>query len=266
MPEIDVGRYEWLKISKHQTIATVVLSNPTRRNALGPAMHHEVERVWLELDADDDVRVVILTGDGNSFCAGADLSDQSAGGLSKRRRPETLAARRLFWNMLDFEKPILAKVRGPAYGVGANIALAADVVFASEDARFCDSHVKVGIAPGDGGAALWPLLIGFHRAKEFLMTGDPIPAAQAAEMGLINHCVRAEELDATVQALAERLAAGAPLAISYAKMAVNVMLKQLMAGAFETSLAYDFLTLTTDDHQEGARAFKEKRQPNFRGS
>jgi enoyl-CoA hydratase len=265
MPDIDPSRYEWIKISKQEGIATLTLNNPRKKNALPVAMHGEIERVWNDVDADDDIRVVVLTGEGDAFCAGADISGHQDAGVARRRRPETRRARRLFWNMLDCEKPIIAKVRGPAYGVGANIALASDIVIAAENARFCDSHVKVGIAPGDGGAALWPLLIGFHRAKEYLMTGDPIDARRAAEIGLINQCVKAEELDICVQRLAERLAAGAPLAIAYAKMSVNLLLKQLVAGAFETSLAYDLLTLSTEDHAEGARAFREKRTPKFTG-
>ena len=168
--------------------------------------------------------------------------------------------------MLDCEKPIIAKVRGPAYGLGVNVALACDIVVAAEGARFCDSHVKNGITPGDGGAALWPLLIGFHRAKELIMTGDPVDARRAADIGLINHCVTDAELDGFVDALARKLADGPPLAISYAKLSVNTMLKQLMAGAFETSMAYDQLTLKTNDVREGASAFLEKRKPKFSGS
>jgi enoyl-CoA hydratase len=167
--------------------------------------------------------------------------------------------------MLDSEKPIIAKVRGYAYGLGVNIALACDLVYAAEGARFCDSHVKMGIVPGDGGAALWPLLIGFHRAKEYLLTGEPLDARRAAEIGLINHCVADSELDAAVDAMARKLAEGAPLAISYGKLSINLLLKQLVAGAFETSLAYDQLTLYTQDHKEGADAFMEKRKPRFTG-
>ncbi|MEX1147581.1 MAG: enoyl-CoA hydratase/isomerase family protein [Sphingomonadales bacterium] len=248
-------------------IATVTISNPRRKNAVSRPMHRQLERIWEEIDCDDDIRVVILTGDGDAFCAGTDLSvqkDQNEAG--RPGRPPTGSARRLFWNMLDCEKPIIAKVRGVAYGLGVNIALAADIVVASEGTRLCDSHVKMGIAPGDGGAALWPLLIGFHRAKELLMLGDPVEASKAAELGLINHCVPEDELDDYVNTLAAKLTAGAPLAISYAKMSVNLMLKQMMAGAFETSLAYDQLTLFTKDHKEGVRAFMEKRKPRFIGS
>ncbi|MAC56763.1 MAG: enoyl-CoA hydratase [Novosphingobium sp.] len=267
MPALDPSEYEWIKISKDDGVATLTLSNPRRKNAVTRPMHKEIERIWDDVDRDDDIRVVILTGEGDAFCAGTDLSMQDSENQSGRKgRPPTKSARRLFWNMLDSEKPIIAKVRGPAYGVGVNIALACDMVIASEGARFCDSHVRMGIAPGDGGAALFPLLLGFHRAKEYLMLGEPIPAPKAAEIGLINYCVPDEELDAVVDGYARRLAVGAPLAISYGKMSVNLLLKQMTAGAFETSLAYDQLTLFTEDHKEGARAFLEKRDPVFRGS
>lgn len=248
-------------------IAVVTINNPRRKNALTWRMHCDLERIWDDLDADDDVRAVILTGSGEAFCTGADFSAEHTDPGQRKipRRPRSGGARRLFWNMLDFEKPIIAKVRGPAYGLGASIAVAADIVVASDSAVFCDSHVKAGIAPGDGGAALWPLLIGFNRAKEYLMTGDRIPASKAAEMGLINHCVAPAELDDFVERLALRLCQGAPLAISYAKLSVNLLLKQLIGGAFETSLAYDLLTLTTDDHAEGLQAFSDKRQPRFKG-
>jgi enoyl-CoA hydratase len=266
MPTIDPAGYEMIDVSSVDGVATLTLNNPARKNAVNRQMHLELERVWDEVDSDEDIRVVVLTGAGGAFCSGIDLSGlQTEGSAGRPGRPRTRGARRLFWNMLDCEKPIIAKVRGVAYGLGVNIAMACDLVIAAEGARFCDSHVKAGLVPGDGGAALWPLLIGFHRAKEFLMTGDPIDARRAAEMGLINYCVPEMELDRFVAEYANKLVAGAPLAISYAKLAINTLLKQLMAGAFETSLAYDQLTLRTRDHAEGAAAFLERRKPKFTG-
>lgn len=267
MPSIDPKRYEWIKVEKRDAIVTLTLNNPAKKNAVSRPMHREIERVWDDVDADDDIRVAILTGEGGAFCAGTDLSVQNADNQAGRPgRPPTRSARRLFWNMLDAEKPIIAKVRGPAYGVGVNIALACDIVIAAEGARLCDSHVRHGIAAGDGGVALFPLLIGFHRAKELLMLGEAVEAEKAAAMGLINYCVADAELDAFVDAMAARLAEGAPLAISYTKMSVNLLLKQMTAGAFEASQAYDQLTLFTKDHVEGAKAFVEKRKPKFSGS
>lgn len=267
MVAINPDKYEFIRIEKRDGVATLTMDNPGRKNAVNRRMHAELEFIWDDIDADDDVRVAVLTGANGAFCAGIDindLKDQNDGG--RKGRPRTRGARRLFWNMLDCEKPIIAKVRGPAYGVGVNIAMACDLVYADETARFCDSHVKIGLTPGDGGAALWPLLVGFHRAKELIMTGDVVDARRAADIGLINYCVEADALDGAVDAMAAKLAAGAPLAISYAKLAVNMMLKQLMAGAFETSMAYDQLTLFTDDHKEAAKAFLEKRPPRFSGS
>jgi enoyl-CoA hydratase len=266
---IDPDKYTGLLLRKQGRILHAELNNPGRKNALNPTMINDLHRLWTEVDEDDDVHVVVLSGHGDAFCAGIDLAN-----LSKNSGPEKNSTKRLsvkgprdsFWRMLDCETPIISKVRGPAYGLGVNICLSADIVIASENARFCDSHVKNGIAPGDGGAALWPLLIGFHRAKEYIMLGDPIGGRAAADMGLINHCVPDEELDATVDRMAERLAEGAPLAIAFAKLSVNVMLKQLMAGAFETSMAYDMLTLKTNDVREGSTAFVEKRAPKFTGT
>jgi len=267
MPAIDPAHYQMIKISSQEGVATLTLNNPTRRNAVTRQMHSELERIWDDVDADDDIRVAVLTGEAGTFCAGTDLGvQQQSNNEGRKGRPRTRPARRIFWNMLDCEKPIIAKVRGYAYGLGVNLALICDMVYASETAKFCDSHVKMGIAPGDGGAALWPLLIGFSRAKEFILTGDPIEGPRAAQMGLINYCLADSELDAAVDAMARKLADGAPLAISYGKLSVNAMLKQLIAGAFETSLAYDQLTLYTQDHKEGANAFMQKRKPKFTGS
>jgi enoyl-CoA hydratase len=269
MPKIDPDSYTGLKLHMEGRVLHAAFNNPAKKNALNATMIDELHRLWAEVDGDDDVYVVVLSGEGSAFCAGIDLSTlaRSPGPESQRpRRFSVKGPRDTFWKMLDCEKPIIAKVRGPAYGLGVNICLSADIVIAAENARFCDSHVKNGIAPGDGGAVLWPLLIGFHRAKEYIMLGEPIDGPKAAEIGLINYCVPDEQLDGAVDDMANKLANGAPLAISFAKLSVNVMLKQIMAGAFETSMAYDMLTLRTNDVREGSSAFVEHRSPNFTGT
>ncbi len=264
----DYSRYEHLILERdrERRVLTITLSNPGKKNALTPQMQGELEYIFDDAWADEEINVIILTGQGDAFCAGADMSNLSNEASQGRPgTPPTRGVKRLFYSMLDCEKPIIAKVRGPAYGLGVNLALAADVVYVSETAKLCDSHVRAGIAPGDGGAVLWPLLIGFHRAKEYLMTGDALSGAEAAAIGLVNRCFPDDALDVAVETLANRLAQGSPLAISYAKSSVNVMLKQLMAGAFEASLAYDLLTLKTEDHKEALQALTERRPPRFSG-
>jgi enoyl-CoA hydratase len=266
---MDLASYPALKLAQEGFVLTVTLSNPGKKNAYTPAMGRDLDRLWREVDYDETVRVVVLTGEGDAFCAGLDLSylsdtsGESAKGLTKGKIKGT---RMRIYDMLDCETPIISKVRGPAFGLGVNLCLAADMVVASETAVFCDSHVKNGIAAGDGGVALFPLLIGFHRAKEALMLGRRIPARQAAEIGLINHCVPDAELDQFVADLANEISESAPLAVSWTKLAVNALLKQLVTGAFETSVAYDMLSLQTDDVTEGSTAFLERRKPKFKGS
>ena len=268
MPAIDLDQYTGVKLHKDGKVLTATLTNPEKRNAMTPAMSKDLDRLWGDVDRDDDVYVVVLTGAGDAFCAGVDLGNVSCGKSTTGKVTSRALGKEIrdrFWKMLDCETPIISKVRGPAYGLGASICLSADIVVASENARFADSHVRMGIAAGDGGVALWPLLVGFHRAKEFLMLGDVIPARRAEEIGLINHCVPDDELDAFVDEMARRLADGAPRAISWTKLAMNIVLKQLTAGAFEASVAYDMMTLRMDDAREGSTAFMEKRAPRFTG-
>ena len=270
MSEEDLySRYKSLKLSLADGIMTVTLSNVARRNAITPEMSAELTTIWDDLLIDSEVKVTILTGEGNDFCAGVDLS-----ALSKRlvqaptSRPTnatTRNARRHILSMLDCEKPIIAKVRGAAYGLGVNLALGADMVFAAQGARFCDSHVKAGMVAGDGGVLLWPLLIGIRRAKEYLMTGEPVSAEVAEQIGMINRCLPDDELDAHVQAFAEKLCDLPPHAVNYTKASINVAIRQMTGAAFETSLAYEVYSMGMDDCKEATRAFVEKRKAEYRG-
>lgn len=265
---IDYDRYKALKLDLDEKgILTITLSNPGKRNAMNGTMNQELVHIFDDAWADDDVKVIVLTGDGGDFCSGADVSGMASG---KKREGHPVyrisrEGKRHFYSMLDCEKPIISKVRGVAYGAGVNLAMGADMVYAAEGARFCDSHVKVGLVAGDGGGAIWPFLIGFNKAKEFLMTGEPIYAEKAAELGLINHCLPDDELDAAVQAMAEKLIALPPLAVNYTKAAINSMLKSFMGTAFDTGMAYECASQLTQDHKEATQAFMEKREGKFVG-
>lgn len=269
---LDLESFEHVRLAfDERGILTATITNPEKRNAVNAGVGKDLDRLWREADDDPDVRVIVLTGAGSSFCSGLDLSVLSTGSnqaerASRRGKGGAKGIRNRVFDIVDCETPTIAKVRGPAYGMGVNIALACDFVIAADDARFCDSHVKNGIAAGDGAMAFFPLMIGFRRAKEMLMLGDPISGAEAAEIGLINHAYPEEQLDDEVEKLAVRLCEAAPLAVGWTKMSLNMMLKQLTLGAFEMSIAYDLYSLKTDDVTEGTQAFIEKRPPNFTGT
>ncbi|MGE0387482.1 MAG: enoyl-CoA hydratase/isomerase family protein [Gammaproteobacteria bacterium] len=268
---LEYSDYKGLKLALKDGIMTVTLSNPGKKNAVTPVMSEELTRIWDDLWRDPAVQVIILTGEGDAFCSGADVSGLNA--MGSKPKPAravvndvTRSARKHVMGILDCEKPTLAKVRGPAYGMGVNLALACDMVFVSESAKLCDSHVRAGMVCGDGGVLLWPLAIGIHRAKEYLMTSEPIPGKVAAEIGLVNRCLPDNELDAHVQAMAEKLRDLPPHAVNYTKHALNVALKQMTQSAFETSLAYEIYTMKMTDFTEATSAFMQKRKGNFTGS
>jgi enoyl-CoA hydratase len=264
--------YKALKLSLENGVMTITLSNPARKNALTPRMLDELKTVWHDVAADPAVQVVVLTGDGDDFCAGADLSQigeitgQGAGqpGAGGERDRGHVDQPHVLY-VLDCPKPTLAKVRGVAYGLGVNLALACDMVFVSEEARLCDSHIKAGMVAGDGGVLLWPLLVGMHRAKEYLMTGEPIPGPVAADIGLVNRCVPGDLLDAEVAAMAGKLRALPPIAVNHTKMALNLAMRQMTGPAFQTSHAWELLSMKSEDFAEATRAFVEKRKGVYTG-
>lgn len=262
---IDFDRYKRIKVSREGRILILSLSNPKLMNAVDGQMHRELSSIFLDAADDPHSDVVMLTGEGNAFCAGGDLGWMRKSFEENQAGPDAMEAKRIIYSLLDMEKPIVSAVQGPAVGLGATIALMCDVIYAGRSARFVDPHVKVGIVAGDGGAVIWPQLIGYARAKEYLMTGDPVKAPAAEQMGLINHMVEDEDLWAEALAFAQRLERGAIQAIKYTKVSVNIGLKQLAHTLMDTSVAYEIQTFSSQDHKEAVTAFLEKRPPNFIG-
>jgi len=256
--------FEAIDLIRRGRILTLSMNNGRRLNAIDTTLHEELARVFRFAAQDTESDIVILTGTGKSFTAGGDF-DWFQEMIDEPAKFERTAAdgKEIVFSLLDLEKPIIAKVNGPAAGLGASIALLCDVIFMAEDTVILDPHVRAGLVAGDGGALIWPQLIGYARAKHYLLTGDPVKAPEALELGLVNFVLPREELDAAVDAYADRLAAGATRAIRWTKTAVNIGLKQLAHSIMDASLAYEITTNSAPDHQEAVHAFKEKREARF---
>lgn len=261
---MDYSRYEAIKVSRRGKVATLTLSNPGALNAVTARMHAELSTIFDNVAQDDGVDVVVLTGDGKAFCAGGDIGWMRSMIESGRGMSETgIEGRRIIHSMLDLEKPLVCRLNGDAVGLGATLALFCDIVVADETARIGDPHVKVGLVAGDGGAVIWPQLIGYVRAKEMLMLGDLVTGAEAARIGLVNRAVPADALDAEVARLVEKLLRGAQRAIRWTKLSVNIGLKQLANSILDASLGYEIATSLLPDHEEAVAAFRENRRPVF---
>ncbi|MET0743342.1 MAG: enoyl-CoA hydratase-related protein [Microvirga sp.] len=259
---VDFTRYRTIRHERRDRILTLTLNRPEALNAVDGEMHAELTQVFYDAASDPSSDVIVLTGEGKAFSSGGDIRWMQSlidEGFDRTARE----AKRIIVSLLDCEKPIIARVNGHATGFGATLALFCDIVIAAETARIGDPHVQVGFTAGDGGAVIWPQLIGYARAKEYLMTGDLMTAVEAARMGLINHAVPAGELDERVYGLATRLAEGSQVAIRTTKMSVNIGLKQLVASIMDACLAYEALSNGSRDHQEAVSAFRERRKPVF---
>ncbi|WP_417514147.1 enoyl-CoA hydratase/isomerase family protein [Minwuia sp.] len=257
--------YQCIAFERSDKVLTVTLNRPDVMNAVNRQLHAELARLFTDLQ-DDEAEVIVLTGAGRAFCAGGDI-DWMQEGIDQPASFERTAteAKQIVFGLLDLEKPIICRLNGDAVGLGATIALFCDIIIAHEDARIGDPHVSVGLVAGDGGAIIWPQLIGYARAKEYLMTGKLMTAADAAAMGLVNHAVSAAALDAETAKMAERLANGASKAIRWTKVSVNIGLKQMAHAIMDASISYELMSNLSKDHQEAVNAFREKRRPVFTG-
>lgn len=251
---------------RNPRILRVTLNRPEVRNAADRTMHRELSTLFRDIAADRDADVVILTGAGDAFSAGGDIIAMQEKIADRSLWIDTVEeARGIFYGMLDCPKPVICRLRGPASGLGATLAVYSDMVIADPTAKIGDPHVKVGLAAGDGGALMWPLLCGFQKAKELLFLGDHIDAAEALRIGLINEVVAEDMLDARVDELAERLSKGALKAIGYTKLAINQTLRVLAQSTMEAGFGYETLSQMTADHEEAVEAFAAKRKPDFKG-
>jgi enoyl-CoA hydratase len=247
----------------HPRVLRLTINRPERMNALSPAMHRALTEVWREIDADESVSVVIITGAGRAFSAGGDLDLVSRMNADFDTRIRVWKeARDMVYNMIGCAKPIISAINGAAVGAGIVLALMSDITIAGHSARLIDGHTKLGVAAGDHAPIIWPLLCGMAKSKYYLLTCDPLDGREAERIGLVSLCVPDDELQARALEIAVRLAEGPQSAIRWTKLALNNWLRQ--AGPiFEAALATEFLGFTGPELPEGVAALQEKRAPRF---
>jgi 2-(1,2-epoxy-1,2-dihydrophenyl)acetyl-CoA isomerase len=249
-------------------VLRVTMNRPEVRNALAPEQRDAIIGMLDEASSDETVRCVVLTGSGGSFCSGADLRGSSTQGerrVGDVSRTIAGGAQRLIAAVMDCEKPVIAAVDGVAAGLGAHLALACDLVIASDTARFIEVFVRRGLVPDGGGAYLLVRLIGPHKAKELAFFGGDVQAKDALEIGLINCVVPADELDETVNRWARQLATGPTRTIALTKKLINDAHDLDRAAAFADEAWAQEMNMGTHDAGEGVRSFIERRDPEFKG-
>jgi enoyl-CoA hydratase len=232
-------------------------------NSVGPQMHLDLADVWPAIERDDAVRAVLVRGEGKAFSAGGsfELIEKTIGDYPGRMQV-LREARDLVLNMVNFSKPVVSAINGPAVGAGLVVALLSDVAVAGRTARLIDGHTKLGVAAGDHAAICWPLLVGMAKAKYYLLTCETLHGEEAERIGLIAKCVDDDEVLATASRIADELANGAQDAIRFTKHSLNYWYRQF-APAFETALGLEFLGFSGPDVHEGLAAIREKRKPRF---
>ena len=261
---MDHSRYEYLTLDlRPNGVLAVTFDNPTKLNAVTERGHYELVRLWPEVDADPDVRVVLLRGEGKAFSAGGDyeMIENLINDPATHRRV-LKEARELVRNIIECSKPIVSAINGVAVGAGLAAALMADIPVAARSARILDGHTTIGVAAGDHAAVIWPLLIGMAKSKYHLMTNRPLDGETAERIGLVAEVVDDGDLVSFTETLADDLAAGAQESLQWTKHTLNHWLR-MAYPIFDASVAYEFLGFHGPDVAEGIAASKEKRRPDF---
>ena len=245
-------------------ILLVIINRPESLNATDAPLHNALSRVWVDIDEDDETRVVVVTGAGKAFSAGGDLSwinsmVQNYEGMKAAFRE----AGDIVYRMTQCRKIIISAINGVAVGAGLAVALMADISIMAEEARITDGHVRLGVAAGDHANIIWPLLCGLAKAKYYLLTADFIDGKTADQIGLVSKCVPLADLRDEAVRVATRIATGPLDATQWTKRALNLWITQA-APAFDASLAFEMLNFMGPDAKEGASALLEKRQPKFK--
>ncbi len=254
-----------VQVDRGRGIVTMTLSNPAKRNAIPAGAWPEIEAAFREVARRRDDRCVVLTGEGDDFSSGADVTGATPDDLG-----HPLQAMRSISGAIDalhaLPQPVIARVAGVCTGIGLNMALACDIVIASDDSRFSEIFVRRGLSIDGGGSWSLPRIVGLLKAKELALLGDIISASEAERMGLVTRVVPRADLDATVRDLAARLADGPPLALSMTKRLLDQSAQLTLAQALEAEAEAQTVNFGTKDTAEAMLAFVERREPRFQGS
>ncbi len=258
--------YQTILVTKENGIATIKLNRPDAMNSVNEKMLEEFVEVTGALKNDDTVKVVVLTGAGRAFCAGGDLGAPMfsiSNSAEMIRLVEEFG--KLPLNLRSMPKPVIASVNGAAVGAGLGFALAADIIIASDKARFGHAYRNIGLMSDAGSIYFLTQLVGVNRACEIIFTGKIIDANEAEKIGLVNKVVPADQLEAATKEMALALAMGPSVAIGLAKMTIYQGLGMDLPTAIEWEARAHTITMLTEDMKEGIKAFKEKRAPLFKG-
>ena len=260
----DYSSYQHLLVEVQDGIATLTMNRPEVLNATNARLHYELSRIWLDIGDDPEVRVAVITGAGRAFSAGGDLNNvRTIIGNPEEIAKTMKEASDIVHNMVALDKPVVSAINGVAVGAGLAVALLADISIASENARFTDGHIRLGVAAGDHACLIWPLLCGMAKAKYYLLTCDFLDGTEAERIGLVSKVVPHEELMPTAMEVARKLASGPQPAIRWSKRALNQWLRMAEHTAFDYSLSLEMLGFFGDDIKEGLDSLQERRDPNF---
>lgn len=258
------SKYKKLKIEKPaDRVLKITFNNPASYNSVDADTHTELTDIWRDIDADEAINAVIVTGAGKAFSSGGDFAWIERMTEDQREVMKTWKeARDLVYNLINCNKIIISAINGPAAGAGLVVGLLADISIAGKAARIVDGHPRLGVAAGDVAAIIWPLLCGMAKAKYHLLTGKPVTGEEAERIGLVSHCVDDADLESTALEIALQMAEGSQSALRWTKYSLNNWLRQ--AGPiFDASTALEMLGFLGEDAKEGLASLKEKRAPKF---